>query len=235
MPHMKILITGSSGHLGEALMRTLANGPHEAVGVDILRSPFTNISGLHRGSRRRRCLHERRGRGVARRDAAQATRGHASPPGLRRHEHHGHAQPARGRGGEPRALVRVHQHHQHVRRRAHAATRARPPPGSPKTWCRSRRTSTARPRLRPKTCASCFIGISNCPASCCALRGSFPKTMTWPEKRAAFEDANLKANEFLYRRVDVEDVVSAHLLAMEKAPQLGLRQVHHHRDYAVHA
>src|SRR4051812_16632776 len=43
--HMKILITGSSGHLGEALMRTLADGPHEALGVDLLRSPFTNVVG----------------------------------------------------------------------------------------------------------------------------------------------------------------------------------------------
>jgi nucleoside-diphosphate-sugar epimerase len=42
---MKILVTGSTGHLGEALMRTLANGPHEAIGVDILRSPFTNVVG----------------------------------------------------------------------------------------------------------------------------------------------------------------------------------------------
>jgi nucleoside-diphosphate-sugar epimerase len=28
-------------------------------------------------------------------------------------------------------------------------------------------------------------------------------------------------NEFLYRRVDIEDVVSAHLLAIEKAPAIG--------------
>jgi nucleoside-diphosphate-sugar epimerase len=28
-------------------------------------------------------------------------------------------------------------------------------------------------------------------------------------------------NEFLYRRVDIEDVVSAHLLAIEKAPTIG--------------
>ena len=42
---MKILVTGSSGHLGEALMRTLANGPHEAIGVDILKSPYTHIQG----------------------------------------------------------------------------------------------------------------------------------------------------------------------------------------------
>src|SRR5512134_362981 len=42
---MKLLITGSSGHLGEALMRTLAGGPHEAVGVDIVPSPFTTVVG----------------------------------------------------------------------------------------------------------------------------------------------------------------------------------------------
>ena len=36
-----------------------------------------------------------------------------------------------------------------------------------------------------------------------------------------YADANAKANEYLYRRVDTEDVVSAHLLAMEKAPQIG--------------
>jgi nucleoside-diphosphate-sugar epimerase len=35
------------------------------------------------------------------------------------------------------------------------------------------------------------------------------------------EDGNVKANEFLYRRVDVEDAVRAHVLAMERAPQLG--------------
>jgi nucleoside-diphosphate-sugar epimerase len=58
---------------------------------------------------------------------------------------------------------------------------------------------------------------------CLVLRTSrfFPEGDDVPEKRDAFEDANLKAIEFLYRRVDVEDVVSAHLLAMEKAPTLG--------------
>ncbi len=39
--------------------------------------------------------------------------------------------------------------------------------------------------------------------------------------RDARADANNKANEFLYRRVDIEDVVDAHLLAIEKAPALG--------------
>jgi nucleoside-diphosphate-sugar epimerase len=39
--------------------------------------------------------------------------------------------------------------------------------------------------------------------------------------RAAYADANVKANEFLYRRVDLADVVSAHLLAMDRAAAIG--------------
>jgi UDP-glucose 4-epimerase len=38
---MKILVTDSAGHLGEALMRSLEGTDHEAIGVDIDRSPFT--------------------------------------------------------------------------------------------------------------------------------------------------------------------------------------------------
>lgn len=38
---MKALVTGSSGHLGEALVRTLRDLRHEVVGADILESPFT--------------------------------------------------------------------------------------------------------------------------------------------------------------------------------------------------
>ena len=42
---MKILVTGSSGHLGEALMRTLPGLGHEPIGLDIVPSPFTTIVG----------------------------------------------------------------------------------------------------------------------------------------------------------------------------------------------
>ena len=42
---MKILVTGSSGHLGEALVRTLNKLGHETVGIDIIPSPTTNLSG----------------------------------------------------------------------------------------------------------------------------------------------------------------------------------------------
>jgi len=42
-----------------------------------------------------------------------------------------------------------------------------------------------------------------------------------PQLRQSYENANIKVNELLYRRVDLSDVVSAHLRAMEKAPMLG--------------
>ncbi len=42
---MRILVTGSAGHLGEALMRTLRDSEHEPIGIDVLASPFTDIVG----------------------------------------------------------------------------------------------------------------------------------------------------------------------------------------------
>jgi UDP-glucose 4-epimerase len=46
---MKILVTGSSGHLGEALLRTLRQQGHRVVGLDILNSPFTDCVEKKRG------------------------------------------------------------------------------------------------------------------------------------------------------------------------------------------
>lgn len=41
-----------------------------------------------------------------------------------------------------------------------------------------------------------------------------------PDVRREWDDANLKVNELLHRRVDIEDVVDAHLLAAERAAAL---------------
>jgi UDP-glucose 4-epimerase len=58
---------------------------------------------------------------------------------------------------------------------------------------------------------------------CLILRTSrfFPEPDDDAAVRAAYADANAKVNEFLYRRVELEDVVSAHLRALERAPALG--------------
>src|SRR5215472_15579486 len=45
MPGERVLVTGSAGHLGEALVRVLRDAGREVVGVDVLTSPFTTVTG----------------------------------------------------------------------------------------------------------------------------------------------------------------------------------------------
>ena len=49
----------------------------------------------------------------------------------------------------------------------------------------------------------------------------FPEPDDVDAVRNAYADANVKANEFLYRRADIQDVVDAHLLALDRAPTIG--------------
>jgi UDP-glucose 4-epimerase len=59
---------------------------------------------------------------------------------------------------------------------------------------------------------------------CVILRTSrfFPEVDDDPAVRDAYGADNVKLNEFLYRRADIEDVVSAHLAAATRAPDIGL-------------
>lgn len=59
--------------------------------------------------------------------------------------------------------------------------------------------------------------------ACLVLRTSrfFPEEDDTPELSNAYEGANLKANELLFRRTDLQDVVDAHLLAMQQAGRIG--------------
>ncbi len=58
---------------------------------------------------------------------------------------------------------------------------------------------------------------------CLILRTSrfFPEPDDRDDAREAFGDLNLKVNELLYRRVDIEDAVQAHVLALQRAPEIG--------------
>jgi nucleoside-diphosphate-sugar epimerase len=41
----RVVVTGSSGHLGEALVRVLQDGGHEVTGIDVRPSPGTTVTG----------------------------------------------------------------------------------------------------------------------------------------------------------------------------------------------
>jgi UDP-glucose 4-epimerase len=54
---MRVLVTGSAGHLGEALVRTLQNTSYEVVGLDMVASPFTsNVGSIANRSHVKRCM-----------------------------------------------------------------------------------------------------------------------------------------------------------------------------------
>ncbi len=59
--------------------------------------------------------------------------------------------------------------------------------------------------------------------ACVILRTSrfFPEQDDNRATREAYDDSNVKTVEYLYRRVDIEDVVSAHVCALDRAPTIG--------------
>ena len=101
-----------------------------------------------------------------------------------------------------------------------------PPPGAPAAWVTEDVTPVPRNIYGvTKTAAEdlCELFHRKFRLACLILRTSrfFPEEDDRKKTREAYDDGNVKANEFLYRRVDLEDVVSAHLLAIENAPLIG--------------
>src|SRR5712692_10263203 len=72
----------------------------------------------------------------------------------------------------------------------------------------------------------CQLFHRNQGLACIVLRTSrfFPEEDDDKGVREAYSDDNVKVNEYLYRRVDIEDVVSAHMLAAKQAPAIGFRK-----------
>ena len=102
----------------------------------------------------------------------------------------------------------------------------RPPVGEPAAWI----TEEVKPVPRniygvTKVAAEdlCELFHRDYGVPCVILRTSrfFPEPDDEEEVRGRYEDANVKMNELLYRRVDLEDVVSAHICAVERAAEIG--------------
>ncbi len=217
---MRILVTGSAGHLGEALVRVLRADGADVVGLDILASPYTDIV----GSIADRALVKQ---AVAGRDAVL----HAATlhkPHVASHERQEFVDTnITGTLNLLQEAVAA----QHSRFVFTSTTSAfgralTPPPGAPAAWI----TEDVAPVPRniygaTKTAAEdlCELIHRDHDLPVLILRTSrfFPEPDDRDEVRTAYEDANLKVNELLYRRVDLEDVVGAHRQALERAPEIG--------------
>jgi UDP-glucose 4-epimerase len=217
---VRILVTGSAGHLGEALMRVLPTHGHEVVGLDILKSPYTTVVGsiADRGTVR------------AQVDGADAVVHCATlhKPHVESH--------TRADFVETNIQGTLNLLEEAVAAKVsrfvftsttstfgHALT---PAAGEPAAWI----TEDVAPVPRniygaTKVAAEdlCQLVARDQKLPCLILRTSrfFPEPDDREEVRRAYQDLNIKVNELLYRRVDVEDIVTAVERALERAPAIG--------------
>ncbi|MFI5154435.1 MAG: NAD-dependent epimerase/dehydratase family protein, partial [Chitinophagales bacterium] len=217
---MKVLVTGSSGHLGEALVRTLRAGGDEVIGLDILPSPFTS----HIGSI------------TDRNQVAQTMEGiegvfHAATL------HKPHVATHRSQVFVDTNITgTLNLLEESISKRVKffifTSTTSVfgdaliPPPGEPALWVTEELNPVSKNIYGVTKLAAenlCQLFHRNYGLACMVLRTSrfFPEEDDDPIVRAAYADANIKANEFLLRRVEIEDAVSAHLLAASRAREIG--------------
>lgn len=216
---MKIVVTGSAGHLGEGLCRTLKEMGHEVTGIDILPSPFTSHQGsITDFSFVHRCLADVE----AVFHLATLHKPHVAT--------HGYQDFIDTNVTGTLNLLRAA-----VERSANqfifTSTTSvfgeilTPPVSSPASWI----TEELQPIPKniygvTKSTAEdlCLLFHKQHFLNCIILRTSrfFPEADDNHEMRQAYSDQNLKTNEYLFRRVELSDVVQAHICALNKVRQI---------------
>jgi UDP-glucose 4-epimerase len=217
---MRILVTGSAGHLGEALVRTLQRLGYEVVGLDLTDSPVTNeVGSIANRSHVKRWM-----QGVN----AVIHTATLHKPHLVTHTRQNFIDT------NITGTLNLLEEATSVGVAAFIFTSTTsafggaltPPAGAPAVWV----TEDIMPVPRniygvTKRAAEdlCELFHRNHGLACLILRTSrfFPEEDDDEATRQAYGDGNVKANEYLYRRVDLEDVVSAHVRAVERAPSIG--------------
>jgi len=220
---MTILVTGSAGHLGEALVRTLKDRARGVVAVDIQASPFTtHVASIADRAAVRHCM------------AGVRTVLHTAAlhkPHVATHSRQGFVdtnitgtlnllEEAVAAGVE--AFI-------YTSTTSVFGDALVPPPGAPAAWITEDVTPAPKNIYGATKAAAedlCQLFHRNQGLACVVLRTArfFPEADDDKGAREAFADGNLKANELLYRRVDIEDMVEAHLLAAEQARAISFRK-----------
>ncbi len=217
---MRVLVTGSSGHLGEALMRLLPAYGHWPVGIDVLPGPYTTAVGSitdHDFVRRHMAGTE------AVIHAAALHKPHVAT----------HTKQDFVDANLSGTLVLLEAAlAAGLDRFVFSSTTSAfgdaltPPAAAPAAWI-DEVTSGAPKNIYgvTKTAAEdlCHLFHRRHGLNVIVLRVSrfFPEEDDDRTQRETYDDRNLKANEFLFRRVDVSDAATAHIAAAEKALALG--------------
>ena len=218
---LKILITGSSGHLGEAIIRKLKDTQYSYIGADLNPSPFTTHVGsiVDRGFVR---------------EAVKEADYIIHTATLHKPHVATHTPQDFVDTNITGTLNLLEEALLSGRVKAFIFTSTTstfgdaltPPRGEPAVWVTEQTRSVPRNIYGVTKNAAedlCQLFHRNHKLPCLILKTSrfFPEEDDNKQVRQAYNDLNMKANEYLNRRVDVEDAVSAHMLAIEKAEKIG--------------
>jgi UDP-glucose 4-epimerase len=220
---MKVLVTGSAGHLGEALVRTLTNLQYEVVSLDILESPFTTqVGSITDRSCVRHCM-----RGVQ--AVFHAASLHKPHVATHRRQDFIDTNVTGTLNVLEEAVAAGVASFVYTSTTSVFGDALVPPAGAPATWVTEEVTPVPKNIYGVTKAAAedlCQLFHRNHGLACIVLRTSrfFPEEDDSRDVREAYSDDNVKVNEYLYRRVEIEDVVTAHLLALERAPAIGFRK-----------
>lgn len=220
MTATRVLVTGSAGHLGEALVRVLRDGGYDVTGIDVRQSPWTTVVGsVTDRAVVRDCLS---GAGAVL-HAATLHKPHVGSHGKQAFVDTNVTGTLTLLEEAVAAGVGSFVFTSTTSAFGRALT---PGPGEAAAWI----TEDVMPRPRnvygvTKTAAEdlCELIHAERGLPVIILRTSrfFPEGDDNDEVRTAYPDGCVKANEYLYRRVDVADAVDAHLLAMQRAARIG--------------
>jgi UDP-glucose 4-epimerase len=217
---VRVLVTGSAGHLGEALVRTLREAGSDVVGLDLLDSPHTDVvaSVADRAAVRE---------AVAGADAVlHAATLHKPHVGSHTRQEFVDTNVTGTLTLLEEAAAAGVGAFVYTSTTSAFGRALTPGDGEPAAWI----TEDVVPRPRniygvTKVAAEdlCELFARDSALPCVVLRTSrfFPEPDDRDAVRAHYPDANVKVNELLYRRVDLADVVGAHLAALERARAIG--------------
>ncbi|MHC2623580.1 UDP-glucose 4-epimerase [Bradyrhizobium huanghuaihaiense] len=218
---MTILVTGSAGHLGEAVLRTLRRRGSPARGVDLKPSSFTDAVGsivdlafvreqmegvtavIHTAT-----LHKPHVATHSKRDFVDTN----VTGTLNLLE-------AAAAAAGVRSFV-------FTSTTSAFGSQLRPEAGQAAVWVTEDLLPVPKniygtTKLMAENLCELFFRERALPVIVLRTSRFFPEDDDDPAMRSAYPLDNAQANELLYRRLDIADAVSAHLLAVDRAPRIG--------------
>ena len=215
-----ILVTGSSGHLGEALMRVLRGRGARVLGVDLKPAPFTDrVGSILERAFVRECM-----QGIE----AVIHTATLHKPHVETHTRQAFVD------ANITGTLNLLEEALAARVRAFLFTSSTsafgaaltPAPDEPAAWITEEVVPIPKniygvTKVAAENLCELFARRQGLPTIVLRTSRFFPEEDDDAQVRERFSTANMQANEMLYRRVDIEDAVGAHVAALERAGAIG--------------